>query len=127
MKKTIVIGAMFLLPTAAGAWDTRDYYYENQRYEMDAQRNAHLGRIADEMQYQNDYREYETKMDQWNQYNPLVPCSLGNHRTYSTVYQQGSYRETIGNVRRTQTHIGTLTIKTTWIPKITNGRRTRHS
>jgi hypothetical protein len=69
MKKLIVILAIVLLPTVAFGWDER---YSQEQEMMDSQRNYELRRIANELQYQQEYREYQEKKADYDQYNESI-------------------------------------------------------
>jgi hypothetical protein len=60
MKKLIVILAITLLPTVAFGWDNDDQFF------ADMQRNAELRNIANEMKYQQEYREYQDDLQEYN-------------------------------------------------------------
>ena len=62
MKKFIAILAIVLIPTTA--WG--DSYYYDDRYYNDVQRNAELRNIADELRYQQEYREYQDDLKEYN-------------------------------------------------------------
>jgi hypothetical protein len=66
MKRAIMIAALALTPMTASAWDNR---YSDDQYDNDIQRNQQLQRIANEMQYQQEYQEYkDQKADYDNQF-----------------------------------------------------------
>ena len=64
MKRAIMVAALALTPMTASAWDN-NFYDDQAQYEQ----AAALREIAAEMRYQQEYREYEQKVDNWNQYN----------------------------------------------------------
>ena len=64
MKKLMVILAIVLLPAAAWGW--RDGY-DSDRYYNDLDRNYQLEKIADELRYQQEYREYQDQVEAYEE------------------------------------------------------------
>ena len=67
MKKLIVILAIVLLPAADWGWRDR---YDDDRYYNDLDRNYQLEKIADELRYQQEYREYQDQVEAYEEAYP---------------------------------------------------------
>jgi hypothetical protein len=64
MKKLIAILAIVLLPTVAFGWDDSDREY------YDEVRNNQLRKVADELRYQQEYREYQDQVEEYEEAYP---------------------------------------------------------
>ena len=62
MRRAILIGMLCLLPVSVFAWDDRDYYNLERDYQLE--------RIADELRYQREYREYQDQVEAYEEANP---------------------------------------------------------